>query len=278
MLRTILVADCEEIQKLARSLPVLTTGLSGSSRLVPVFTTSSERQLVIVQAGSPVMAYKVPNTDLLLPASPSRDSAGVSAMQGFMETFNGSKHLVMLYDNPKLARNLEFLYLSQGLEKWNERCIYMLPNNDIETVDSITRKMEEFGIDTARHSDDGSLRIEAIDYSSSKNNSEEKFRACWEKILHSLRTHATVAGPLRVVLHVRYKFDEDEEIQEHADFEDVIQSYFDRGEFKGSMLCNHYIGHNDETKHAVWTNRMFQTHDSVFLISEKIDRWLAYNS
>jgi hypothetical protein len=137
--------------------------------------------------------------------------------------------------------------------------------------------MEDFGINIARHLDDGSLIIEAIDYLSSENNNEEKFRARWVKILHGLQRYATVAGPLRVVLHVRYKFDEDEEIKEHADFEHIIQSYFDRGEFKGSMLCNHYIGHNDETKHAIWTNRMFQTHDGVFLISEKIDRWLAHN-
>lgn len=260
MVHTILVADSDEIQKLAEGLPLMTSGFyegeeqSNKERFVPIFTTG-RAQLVLVQNGNPILAYKVP-------ASPANEQ-GTAAIFGFIERLKGNKHLVMLYDDPRLARQIEFLYIKQGLEKGKEHCMYILPEDDNETVDSIRKQMDEYGIDTLRCLSNGSLEILKID---DPSKDKDGFKSGCVKKLDYLSARSKKA-PLKVVLHIRYRFNTKDEIDTHAEFENMIQSYFERADFNGSMLCNHYIGHNEEKEHGEWTKRMIETHDNVFFVS-----------
>lgn len=257
--RTILVTDAGEIQKLATTVPTLTSGFDGANRYVPVLTTG-RNQLFILLDGKPIISYRVATDEGA--AAPDQ---GMRAILGYVDSIQGNKHLVMLYDDPHLAREIEFFYLKQGLEKWNEQCFYLLPSDDVETIESIREQMEKFGIETRRHIKNRSLRIEKI---ADPSQEREGFRSGCDKIFSSLTKLAN--RPSRVVLHVKYKFDTEEEIREHAEFEEAIQSSIAR--FNGSVLCNHYVGHNDESKHSVWRERMLRTHDNVFLVSRSIQK------
>ncbi len=158
MVHTILVADSEEIQKLAETLPSLTSELNGGSKYVPVFTTGARQQLVLLQNGKPMMAYRTAGFQSVVA------DYDMNCILDYMKRFYGNKHLVVLYDNPVLARKLEFLYVKQGLEKTNEgRSMYILPEDDIESVESIRKQMEDYGIDTEHHLGNGSLNIEKIE-------------------------------------------------------------------------------------------------------------------
>ena len=89
------------------------------------------------------------------------------------------------------------------------------------------------------------------------------FRSGCEKTLNSLLDQAKI--PVRMILHVRYQLNTQDEIDSHAEFENIIESTF--SEFPGSMLCNHYTGKYLEGKHGEWTKKMLQTHDNVFVVS-----------
>lgn len=67
-----------------------------------------------------------------------------------------------------------------------------------------------------------------------------------------------------MVLQLRYLFNTKDEIDSHAEFENVIESSF--AEFPGSMLCNHFVGKNTPEKHREWTTKMLETHDHVFMV------------
>jgi hypothetical protein len=209
---------------------------------------------VLVEDGSPVMAYKVGSVD------EASTLAGMEAIKKFISRFHDRKHLVMLYDDPKLARRVEFEYIKQGLQNEREQCIYMIPEDDVETTDSITRQMNEYGIDTMSYLRKGTLQIVRIDDPAKDRNG---FLLGCTKILNSLTAKAKTM-PMRVVLHVKYRFDSIEELDSHAGFEQMIQSSF--SQFDGSMLCYHYVGHRnyEDVAHRKWVKRMLQTHSNVF--------------
>jgi hypothetical protein len=101
VVHSIIVTDTDQIEKLAETLPKITAGVGGQSRYVPVLTTGSH-QLVLVEDGSPVMAYKVGSVD------EASTLSGIEVIEKFISRFHDRKHLVMLYDDPKLARRVEF--------------------------------------------------------------------------------------------------------------------------------------------------------------------------
>jgi hypothetical protein len=186
-------------------------------------------------------------------------SKGIEVIEKFLDKFDGRKHLVMLYDDPVLARRVEFLYLKKGLET-EQGAFYVIPEDDVESPDSIRKQMEFFGFQTERLIRIGKLRIARI---SNPSNEPKGFRSGCEKILKSLLRDQ--ASTIRMVLQVRYLFNTGEEIRSHAEFESFIESNF--ANFPGSMLCNHYVGKNTVKMHGEWTKRMFTTHDWAFVVS-----------
>ncbi|MGI0091955.1 MAG: MEDS domain-containing protein [Nitrososphaerales archaeon] len=253
MVRSVIVPDVQEIQKLAEGIPSIVNGLEKGQKYTTVFSTGN-RQLILVQDGNPILGYKVATSDPSI--SPK---IGMQAIENFIDGFDQSGHLVMLYDEPKLARGIELRFAKIGLES-GERCMYVISEDDIETLDSIRKQMDSFGIDTANYMRDERLKFVRINDPAKHPGG---FKAGCMKILDSLLEQTK--GPVRMVLHVRYLFNTKEEIDAHAEFEGFIGSNFSN--FPGSMLCNHFIGRNTRELHADWTKRMLQTHDSAFIVS-----------
>jgi MEDS: MEthanogen/methylotroph, DcmR Sensory domain len=254
MVRSIIVADLEEIEKLASGLPRIAGGLDGAeSKYVPVFSTGTH-QLVIFRNGEPFMGYRVTNEE-----RQPQINQGMRAIERFFESFDSKSHLVMLYDNPELARSVEFQYMKLGFEK-GEMCMYVIPEDDDATPESVSILMEKAGIDAQKYLKNGRLKFVKISDPAKDPNG---FKAGCEKILQSLITQAT--SRVRMVLHVRYLFNTKDEIESHAEFENIIQSSF--SDFPGSMFCNHYVGKNTAEKHKQWTTRMLETHDHVFMVT-----------
>ena len=255
MVRSILVSDTEEIQKLVNSLPSIANGID-DGKYVPVLSNGIQ-QLILVREGKPIMTYRVAVQEDVLDSAEAR----MGVIERFFDSFDRNKHLVMLYDDAKLARRVEFRYVMKGLEK-GEQCLYVIPEDDVENVESVRTQMDEYGIDTSSYLKNGALKFLRI---SDPARDPEGFKVGCQRILDSLLEK--IASPVRMVLHVRYRFNTKDEIQGHAEFENVIESSFTH--FPGSMLCNHYIGKNTEEKHGEWTQKMLQTHDNVFVVSSQ---------
>ena len=255
MVRSILVSDTEEIQKLVNSLPSIANGID-DGKYVPVLSNGIQ-QLILVREGKPIMTYRVTVQEDVRDSADSR----MGVVERFFDSFQGNKHLAMLYDDAKLARRVEFRYVMKGLEM-GEQCLYVIPEDDVEDVESVRTQMAEYGIDVSSYLKNGALKLVRI---SDPARDPAGFKAGCQRILGSLLEN--IASPLRMVLHVRYRFNTKDEIQGHAEFENVIESNFTH--FPGSMLCNHYIGKNTEEKHGEWTQKMLQTHDNVFVVSSQ---------
>lgn len=254
MNRPIIVADADELGKLAHCLPKIAGELEGK-KYVPMLS-SGLQQLIILDEGKPVFGYRIPTIKDV-----KEDHHGTVAIEHYLEKLDEKKHLVMLYDDPTLARRVEFLYLSLGLTR-NEECVYVIPEDDTETPYSIQTQMEYFGIAVAKHLSNRSLIFRRI---TDPAKDPGGFVAGCKRILETLLNDEK--KPIRMVLHVRYQFNSKEEINGHALFEDLIESNF--ADFPGSMLCNHYVGKNTEISHGEWTRKMLQTHDGVFLVSSE---------
>jgi hypothetical protein len=232
-----------EIVDLQRAIEHFEPGL-----YTPVYLTG-EYQMVLAKNGIPVSAYKVLGL---------RNSE--EPILKYIEGFDDFRHLVMLYDDRELARKVEFEYIQLGLER-REQCQYVIPEDDVETVASVKQQMEEFGIDTERYMREDCLRIVTIP---DPAKTLEGFKAGCREILDSLLEEAKM--PLRMVLHVRYQLNNENELQNHAEFERFIEDNFRN--FPGSMLCNHYVGNYPASKpNETWTRRMLETHDTVFIVS-----------
>ncbi len=215
----------------------------------PIFLTGGRHQAVLAKNGVPVTAFQI--TGLRYRAEPISD---------YVERFDDFKHLVMLYDDKQLARKVEFRYIQRGLEK-HEMCEYVIPADDPETPGSIKAQMEEFGIDVDHYVREDCLRVIRI-RDPAKN--PEGFNAGCRAILDSLLLEAKL--PVRMVLHIRYRLNDESELENHASFEKFIEENFD--EFPGSMLCNHYVGnYRTNRENDAWTRHMLETHDTMFVAS-----------
>ena len=254
-MRTVLVPDVRGIQRLATSAPQFASVIEGS-RCVPILTTSQE-QLILAREGAPIMAYRVSGAGPKL-----RLNVGMEAIRNYVGSAKQGDHIVMLYDDPKLARSVEFQYIKDGLEK-GEHCKYVIAKDDVESTGSIIKQMEESGIKVVSSSNtrNGRLEVRSIDDPSQQPGGFVKGASA---ILAKIMKGAN--GPVRMVLHVKYGFRTKEEMLAHSEFERRIHQSFS-SHFPGSMLCNHYVGNNNRELFREWTRSMLDSHDCVFLVS-----------
>lgn len=255
MVHSIVVPDEKEIQKLAVELPNLLDG-RGRARYKIAFSLGADQQLILYEDGIPVLGYKVPYAE--------REDVGMNCIENYLrEAELGNRHIAMLYDNPRLARSIEFQYIKGGLEG-NEQCVYVMSADDVETQESIVMKMRQNGIDTALHLEDGSLKFVTI-LDPAKN--PEGFLAGALKNVEVVSSQIT-SPPARVVAHQRYQFNTDDEILGEYAAEMAVEAGF--REFPGSLLCNHYV-HNDARQRRdggnEWNNKMLAAHDGLFFVS-----------
>jgi hypothetical protein len=72
----------------------------------------------------------------------------------FIDNIDAKRHLMLVHDDPKKAREIEFHFLRRGLEK-GERGIY-LTHDDPKLIE---RDMERYGINLRHYKKSGMLRI-----------------------------------------------------------------------------------------------------------------------
>lgn len=248
----ILVSEPNDILNIANMIPEISLG--DGSRFVPVLTADRERQLIVVKDGIPITSYALKGD-----WKNSARNPGLESIETFFEKFTANKHLVMLYDDPVLARMVEFRYAKKGLKR-GEQCMYAISEDDSDTEEKIRAQMSVFGINVEKYSKDGSLWFLSV---ANPAKDPGGFRAGLQKTIDSLMRQCK--SPVRMIMHARHVLSTVDEISGHIEIENVIQSTF--AQFPGSMLCNHYVGKNTKENHTVWTRRMLETHDNVFVLT-----------
>jgi len=265
MVDSFIVPDIAQLQKLSETIASLTSEL-GSRKYSTVLSTGSE-QLFLVKNGNPIIGYSTPPYDESLAFR-----VGTELIERFIDNFENFKHVVMLYDDPALARRFEFQYSKIGLLK-GERCMYLISEDDVESPESIRKQMDSFGIDTSQYMSNDCLKFVRIP---DPAKDPRGFISGCQKIVGSLPQDQSTL-PIRIVANMRYQVTTKEEIEGHSAFEKFVDSNF--ASFHGSVLCNHYIGNYSVETHGDWVRKMLQTHDvSLVVGSKKTNSFVFQNS
>jgi len=250
-----LVSSSEEMRNLSIALQDL--DCNDGNRYTTILTTGTN-QIFLLGNGKPISSYRLVGSGITCCLE-----VGMSVINSFIDSLNEFKHLAMLYDDPKLARQIEFRFIKQGLER-GERCIYAMPEDDLDSPDSIIGQMETFGINTDCNDEDGWLKFTRI---SDPSRNPEGFKVECRKMISSfLKENKT---PRRLVLHTICQFKSDKHIESHPVLENAIEANF--SDFQGAMLCIHYMDKDTREKHREWTRKMLLKFDNLFLVSSRPD-------
>lgn len=250
------VKESEDIQKLALAIPGLLRDIDVESRYVPVLTSGVDQALILTQNGEGVISYAVNPSNSF---SHGEDRPILGSIEKFLDDFDERKHLVILYDDPKVARSLEFRYLKTGLEKKGQQCIYVFSTDDPETPLSISKQMEEYGIDVTYYLKNGLLKFVGIE---DPVKDPQGFLAGALRNVEKISSQIT-RPPVRVVAHQKYQFTTNEEILGEYNAEAEVEAGFEN--FPGSLLCNHYVGEFTHEGKDEWAKKMIQAHDGVLM-------------
>ena len=172
------------------------------------------------------------------------------------------KHILLLYEDPERAREIEFQFLKQGLEL-KEHCTFMIhinePNNThnyendpgdhhrSHNLEFMEREMKDAGIDFETYQESKQLRIFPVSNLIEKAGGLDNTDSIWkeiEKLDKDLFSQMEV--PFRGVgirLPVN-KLQGDDRINALAiqvDIERKAQNEFGRGRFKGSWICPYRV-------------------------------------
>ena len=246
-----------ELKQTSEILASMTSEL-GSQKFSTVLSTSRE-QLLLAREGNPILRFGVATDDASLDSG-----AGIELIEKFVENFENFRHPVIFYDNPIIARRIEFQYMKIGLQN-GECCVYVISDDDVESPESIRKQMDSFGIDTAHYVKNDHLRFVKID---DPARDPQGFVLGSQKILDSLPLHKTRLQRVRMVAHMKYQFNTREEIDGHSEIERFVDSNF--GNFNDSLLCSHYIGKYGSETHGDWVRKLLQIHGvSLVVCSEK---------
>jgi MEDS: MEthanogen/methylotroph, DcmR Sensory domain len=258
--------DLAELHRLSEILASLTINQS-PRRYSTVLTTGNE-QLLLVRDGDPIIRYGIARGDDL-----PRLGLGLELIKQFVSSFESFRHSVLLYDNPILARMIEFQYLQNGLQN-GERCMYIISEDDVETPESIRIQMNSIGINTSSYMKSNDLAFVRI---ADPSKDPQGFVSGCFNVIGSLPVDKTKSQPTRMVTHMKYQLNTREEIEGFEEFERTVESKTSNPH--GSVLCSLYVGNYKLETHGEWARTMLQTHGvSLVVCSEKTMRLMFQDS
>jgi len=189
----------------------------------------------------------------------------------FVDTIDIGRHAALFYENPDFARNIEYRYILNGLQK-GESCVYTTHHREPQ---SILQQMKEFGIDVEKYTQKNQLRVIKI------TDPREHSDGIWaglEQIRHEV--FDGIKTPIRLVSRFIRQIESDDDIKTNMMFERKIQSAFDGyltegffgnfNKFDGSFICPYHISPNDF--HSEWMINHIKNHHDVIFSDEHMGR------
>ena len=172
----------------------------------------------------------------------------------YVERLSGNKHIMLLHDEPKYAREIEAIFIAQGLQK-GECCIYV-SHDDHAFEQSL---LEPLGLDGKKYLKDGSLHLVRMGEFAGKANNKLSL----QKLLCDQGSKARLVGrwvpDISTVKGMASELELEREI--HSVFHD----------FPGSILCTYQIDSICKTDHADWTMKIMNAHHSVIMLTGERD-------
>jgi len=195
----------------------------------------------------------------------------ISANIEFVDTIDIGRHAVLFYENPDAARNIEYRYILNGLQK-GESCVYTTHHRDPQ---SILQQMKEFGIDVEKYTQKNQLRVIKIN---DPRTHPDGIWAGLEQIRHEVFNG--IKTPIRLVSRFIRQIESEDDIKTNMMFERKIQSAFDGyltegffgnfNKFEGSFICPYHVSPSDF--HSKWAINHIKSHHDVIFSDEHMER------
>ena len=245
MVYSSILSDFLELQRYSKILASLTSKPGGPRKYSSAFV-ADRGQLFLFKDGYPILGYGIVHGVGSLPSA-----KGLELIEEFIRNFEDFKHLSILYDDPILARRIEFQYANVGLQK-GERCLYVIPDDSDESSESIREQMDRFGIDTVHYMTNE--RLNFVRFPDPAKDSGGLVLGL-TKIGESLRLpHSKI--PFRLVSQHTRKYPPESEF--------LLES--GAAHFPGSLLCGHYIANYAAIPHGSWIRDILRTHDANLIV------------
>jgi len=189
----------------------------------------------------------------------------------FVDTIDIGRHIVLFYENPDVARDIEYCYILNGLQK-AESCVYTTHHREPQ---SILQQMKEFGIDVEKYTQKNQLRVIKI---TDPRDHPDGIEAGLEQIRH--KVFDGIKTPVRLVSRFIRQIESEDDIKTNMMFEQKIQSAFDGrltegffgnfNKFEGSFICPYHISPSDF--HSEWAINHIKNHHDVIFSDEHMER------
>lgn len=189
----------------------------------------------------------------------------------FVDTIDIGRHAILFYENPDFARNIEYRYILNGLQK-GESCVYTTHHREPQ---SILQQMKEFSIDEEKYTQKNQLRVIKI---TDPRDHPDGIEAGLEQIRQMV--FSDIKTPIRLVSRFIRQIESEGDIKISMMFEQKIQSAFDGHltegffgsftKFEGSIICPYHTYPSDFQ--SEWAIDLIKNHHDVIFSGEHMGR------
>ena len=174
----------------------------------------------------------------------------------FLDSLEGNKHLVMLYDDEKYADLIIARYFLNGFAKGHS-CVFFT-DEDSKTVE---RRLSRQGIDVDKYKMENRLRIFHTETS-------DTGKTDIMKTLRAIRSESTAGmkGPFRFAGRTITDIESVRGMSHGMKLEKLGQDHFE--EFDNAQLCFYDIRKMEKTRREDWVRGLLENHHQVIYASD----------
>ncbi len=184
----------------------------------------------------------------------------------FIDTLNGSKHIVLYYENPKFGKKIQFRFIRNGLLK-GENCIYTTHEDNIDLIEF---EMFNDSINVEDYSKRGLLKI--IKIPNLMKHPDGVLKGAY-KVIDTM--FSGLMMPFRLVVRMIDKLDTKDQIKANLELEQYCHSKFER--FNGLVLCSYDVSKNPCNTNGKWVETILENHHSAIFATGTAEEGVVFD-
>jgi hypothetical protein len=179
------------------------------------------------------------------------------------------KHIALFYEEPELAKTIEYRLLSDGLLK-GQHCLLILPENN-SNIQTIEYEMKDIGIDVKGYKKRNLLHI--LPAPNVMNHPKGPVEGFFDIMSNDIL--AGLIPPFRLVARLVPDIRTKVQIEANINIERKLHAQFH--DFPGGLfLCPYRVDNIEPETHGKWLFNILSSHDAAFF-APKSGRGIAFN-
>jgi hypothetical protein len=174
----------------------------------------------------------------------------------FLDGVDNDKHIILIYDEPKYRKIIEYKFIENGLKK-RVNCIYITHGN----VKSIENEMQSHGIDVEHYKEKNLLHVIKIEnMMENPDGIPETFKNFLQKLRNDFNSPLYITG--RTISDISTVAG----IRAQLEVEQTAHSCFKK--YQCFFLCTFHIDEIEKNMRKKWINNLLNKHHAVIYGTE----------